>query len=200
MSKTPPPPPPMVEPEKPHRPCPWWLAFSFDNPLRRMAHNPAKVLAPYVKPGMKTADFGCGMGHFTLGMARLVGEGGLVYAVDVQQKMLDTVMKRAGRQGLEDRIRPVLCPADGIGIGMTEGPLDFALAFWMVHETPSAELFFRQVAGILKPGGNMLMGEPAMHVRDALFFEEIQAAERAGFASFVPNQIFMTKLRLLVVQ
>ena len=32
--------------------CPWWGGFFIDNSLRRLIHNPTKLLGPYVKPGM----------------------------------------------------------------------------------------------------------------------------------------------------
>ena len=43
--------------------CPWWAAwFTINNPLRRLAHNPQRILSPYLKPGMTVLDVGCGMG------------------------------------------------------------------------------------------------------------------------------------------
>ena len=63
--------------------CPWWLCYSFDNPLRRFIHDPAHLLAPYVKPGMTVVDVGCGMGYFTIPLARIAGPGGLVIGLDL---------------------------------------------------------------------------------------------------------------------
>ena len=65
------------------RVCPWWLCYSFDNPLRHLIHDPERLLEPYVKTGMTAVDIGCGMGYFTLGLAKLVGPGGTVIAVDL---------------------------------------------------------------------------------------------------------------------
>jgi hypothetical protein len=58
--------------------------------------------------------------------------------------------------------------------------VDFALAFWMLHETPSAEEFCRQIAGALSPSGRFLIAEPAFHVAGTAFDEELAAAARAG--------------------
>ncbi len=77
--------------------CPWWLAYSFDNPLRRYLHDPRKIVAPYLREGMIAIDIGCGMGYFSSGMAKIVGDAGKVIAVDVQQEMLDITLKRAKR-------------------------------------------------------------------------------------------------------
>jgi hypothetical protein len=42
--------------------CPWWLAYSFDNRLRRHLHDPERLLAPFVQRGMTTLDVGCAWG------------------------------------------------------------------------------------------------------------------------------------------
>ena len=130
--------------------CPWWVAYTFDNPLRKLFHKPQKVLGNYVKEGMTVMDLGCGMGHFSIGMAGLVGSTGKVIAVDLQQKMLDIMGKRARRTGLGDRIFAHLCPADDLEI---EDPADFILAFWMVHEVPDQAKFFKKLKSMLAAGG-----------------------------------------------
>ena len=141
--------------------CPWWIAYTFDNPLRRLIHKPQKVLGNYVKEGMTVVDLGCGMGYFSIGMAGLVGSTGKVFAVDLQQKMLDIMSMRSRRAGLADRIIPHLCGADVIDI---EEPADFILAFWMVHEVPDQEKFFNHLKTLLVSDGKILIAEPKMHV------------------------------------
>ncbi len=56
--------------------CPWWGGYFLDNPLRRLLHNPAKILGPYVKAGMRVMDVGCGMGFLSIATAKMVGDGG----------------------------------------------------------------------------------------------------------------------------
>ena len=63
------------------RVCPWWGGYFIDNRLRRLLHDPQKILRPYVKPGMTAMDIGCGMGLFSIEMARLVGDNGQVKEV-----------------------------------------------------------------------------------------------------------------------
>jgi len=158
--------------------CPWWLAYTFDNPLRRFLHDPAALLAPHVRDGMIVADIGCGMGYFSIAMAALVGDAGTVIAVDVLQEMLDRTRKRVERAGVARRIRPVLASHDDLGF---REPVDFILAFWMAHETENTERFFRQVISILKEQGKMFIAEPKMHVSRRRFHEIVQAACDAGF-------------------
>ena len=67
--------------------CPWWGGYFIDNRFRRLLHDPQAILAPHVQPGDSALDFGCGMGFFSIGIARIVGDEGWVIAVDLQQQM-----------------------------------------------------------------------------------------------------------------
>jgi SAM-dependent methyltransferase len=174
--------------------CPWWQAYSFDNPLRRLVHDPKKMLGAYVSEGMTALDAGCGMGYFSIGMARLVGPEGLVVSVDLQEQMLEALKRRALRAGLLERIHPRLCEPDDLGI---IEHLDFALAFWMVHEVPDAEDFFRQVRDALKPGGLLLMAEPLFHVSQAEFEDSLATAEKLALRISERPRVFFSRAALL---
>ena len=157
--------------------CPWWVAYTFDNPLRKIFHKPHKMLSPYINEGMRVMDVGCGLGYFSIGMAKIVGETGKVIAVDLQQKMLDIMQKRARRVGLQDRIYPHLSRPDDIGV--TEDA-HFILNFWMVHEVKDQQVFFNQLKSRLVSGGNILIAEPKMHVTPDEFQLTLEIAESAG--------------------
>jgi len=159
--------------------CPWWFAYTFDNPVRRLLHKPDKVLGSYVKEGMTVVDIGCGMGHFSIGMAKLVGANGRVISVDLQQKMLDRVGKRARHASIGDRISLRLCQRGDIGV--TER-VDFVLTFWMAHEVPDAEAMFGQIRSILKDGGKWLLAEPRLHTSLDRFEGMVSTAINCGFS------------------
>jgi ubiquinone/menaquinone biosynthesis C-methylase UbiE len=55
----------------------------------------------HVQPGMHVADFGCGRtGHVVFPISLLVGEHGIVYAVDILKDVLESIRKRADAQSL----------------------------------------------------------------------------------------------------
>jgi SAM-dependent methyltransferase len=159
--------------------CPWWIGYLLVSPIRRWMQNPDELIAPYVTPGMTVFEPGPGMGFFTLPLARRVGSGRVI-AVDIQPRMLDALRRRATRAGLMQRIETRLAKADSLGIDDLNGTVDFVLAVAVVHEMPSAEAFFRQAGAALARGGRLLLAEPAGHVNDAHFAEELAAAARAG--------------------
>ncbi len=163
------------------RVCPWWLGYLLACPLRRFAHDPAKILAPYVREGMTVLEPGPGMGFFTIPLARMVGPSGRVIAVDLQPRMLARLKQKAAKAGVLERIDARLVGADSMGITDLAGALDFTLAFAVVHELPSAARFFGEVYAASKPGAMLLVAEPKGHVNTAKFAAEIQVALEAGF-------------------
>ena len=148
--------------------CPWWFLFTFDNPLRRLYQDPLKVLTPLISEGDRILDLGCGMGFLTIPAATLVGEEGEVVAVDLQQRMLDGLWRKARQAGIQERIQLQLANQDSIGVA---GSFDLALAFWMVHEVHDRKSFLVQIRERLKLGGKLLIAEPYLHVPNARFQE-----------------------------
>lgn len=159
--------------------CPWWLTPSFDNPLRALLHDPARLLLPYVRLGDRVADIGCGHGHFTLGLARAVGPDGHVIAIDVQREQIAVVERRLSRAGLRDRVETRLATPDHLPL---DGPpLAFALAFWMLHEVADRVSFLARIHEALAPGATLLLAEPWVHVGRAAFERELLDARETGF-------------------
>ena len=158
--------------------CPWWLAYFWDHRLRKLIHSPHKILKPYLSEGDKVADIGCGMGFFSIAMADFVGSSGNVYAVDIQQKMLDILVKRLQNFQHELRIKPII--ADGVKDNI-EAPLDFILTFWMLHEVQNKEEFLEDWYFLLKEGGKYLLVEPKIHTSQKLFDEEVEMCKHIGF-------------------
>jgi len=174
--------------------CPWWFAYTFDNPVRRLLHKPEKVLGPYVKEGMTAVDIGCGMGHFSVGMARLVGPNGRVISVDLQRKMLDRVKRRAVKAGVDGRISLRLCIPGDIGVAEQ---VDFVLTFWMAHEVSDQKLMFAQIRSMMKDGGRWLLAEPRLHVSLGRFESIVSTAVAAGFSVMERPSIAMTYAAVL---
>ena len=180
---------------KKDRVCPWWLAYTFDNPFRRLFQNPDRILGNYAKPGHTMLDIGCGLGYFTLAMARLVGGSGKVIAVDLQTQMLERVKRRAERAGLQSRIQAHLCHKGSLGV---KEPVDFVLAFWMVHEVDDKTVFFKEVRGLIKPEARFLVVEPKFHVTASEFQKTIAIAHQAGLVSLETPRIRFSRAVIFV--
>ena len=177
--------------------CPVWLGYFLLNPFRRFAQSPRRLLGPHVEEGMTVMDVGCAMGFFSLSLARLVGPSGRVVCVDMQEKMLEVLRRRAAKAGLTERIEFRRCFAESLEIAEYVGKVDFALAFAVVHEVSEPRRFIGEVAAGLKPGAKFLLAEPWGHVRKAEFECTLRLAEESGLAVIRRPQIWASRAALL---
>ncbi|MDR3565292.1 MAG: class I SAM-dependent methyltransferase [Negativicutes bacterium] len=180
-----------------HAVCPWWLGYYLLNPLRGILQNPEKLLAKYVQEGMSVMDIGSGMGYFTLPLARLAGETGRVIAIDLQDKMIAALRKRAANHGLANRIEARVCSNGSLQISEFAEKIDFALAFAVIHEVPDQDRLLREIYSALKPAGRLLISEPSFHVSRKDFQNTILLAQSRGFTLVEYPEIKMSISALL---
>lgn len=170
--------------------CPLEKADSLDTKFRRWLQNPERILKPYIKEGMIVLDFGCGPGFFSIPLAQMVGESGKVFAVDLQDGMLQKLREKIEGTGLEKRIALHKCEEDKIGL--TEA-VDFILAFYVLHEVPEQQRLFNELMSISKPNGKLLIVEPPFHVSKKRFTDTIKKATSAGFTEVERPKMFFNK-------
>jgi len=165
-----------------NRVCPPWMGYFLLNPLRRLVENPERMFGPFVREGMTVLEPGCAMGFFTLPLARMVGPTGHVIALEIQEKMLSVLARRARRAGLGDRIELRQISADKYGLDDLSSQVDLAAAIHMVHEVLDKAGFFLEMAKVLRQGGRLIVVEPRGHVSQDAFEQTMALAETAGFS------------------
>lgn len=177
-----------------NRICPVERADHLDTRIRRWVQNPRKILEPYLIEGMTVLEIGCGPGFFSLDLAWMVGDTGRVIACDLQEGMLHKIRDKISGTELEGRITLHRCEHDRIGISET---VDFVLAFYMVHEVPNRDAFFREIRSILKPNGQVLVVEPPFHVSKSAFDETVESARAVGLMPVQRPRVLLSKAVLL---
>jgi ubiquinone/menaquinone biosynthesis C-methylase UbiE len=177
--------------------CPWWLGYLLASPIRRLLQDPEKILMPYVKPNMVALDIGSAMGFFTLPLARMTSHGGRVIAVDLQEKMIASLRRRAEKAGLSAQIETRQCSETQLGIEDLAGQVDFALIFAVLHEMPDIPATLASVYRALKAGGQLLMAEPTGHVNGPQFEKTIAEAEACGFTVTASPKVRRSHARVL---
>lgn len=169
--------------------CPVERAGRLDIKIRKWLQNPKKILGNYVKKGMTVLDVGCGTGFFSVEMAKMVGNPGKVIAADLQEGMLKKLKDKIKGTEIEKKIRLHKCQEDKIGISEK---VDFALAFYMVHEVPDHKNLFKEIMSALKPNGKFLIVEPKyFHVSKREFEKMVKNAIDIGFKPVERPKVFL---------
>jgi protein-L-isoaspartate O-methyltransferase len=108
-------------------------------------------------PGQVVADVGAGSGYFTWRMAQRVGTAGRVYAVEIQQLMLDLLMAQMVRRGVAERVAPVLGTTQDPGL--PAAACDLILLVDVYHELEYPYEVAGALVRALKPGGRLVLVE-----------------------------------------
>ena len=174
--------------------CPTWGAAGLDNLVRKLVHNPQKILKPFIKEGMTILDIGCGPGFFSLEIAKMLNGTGKVIAADVQEGMLEKIRKKIKGTTLQQTIE--LHKSNFENIGIVE-KVDFVLAFWMIHEVRNQDNFFDELNTILKPNGRILIIEPKIHVSKREYNTMISKIKEREFTIIESPKVFFSRTIVL---
>ena len=169
-----------------HHPMPLDKYISvLEDPKRDEWQKPEAVIqALRVQPGHYVADIGAGSGYFTRHIARAVGEKGSVFALDVEEGMIEHLQQRLKKENL-DNVKAMKVPAhDPL---LIDGSLDLAFICDVYHHLEDREVYMRKVRKALKPTGRVAIVDfykhetpvgPPMHMRlsEEVVQKELQAA------------------------
>ncbi|MFC2022654.1 class I SAM-dependent methyltransferase [Chloroflexota bacterium] len=110
-----------------------------------------KVLSflPLAPQRQVVADIGCGTGTFTLPLAHSLSKG-RVYAIDIQEKMLEKVREKLVQQSIKN-IETRLCGE--LEFPLEPGTMDGILLANVLHETPDPMPFIKVISTLVRPGG-----------------------------------------------
>ncbi len=110
----------------------------------------------HVKPGQVICDMGCGNGFYTVKLAQLTGKKGKVYAVDIQQEMLD-MLKQSVRAARLENVEPLL--GTETDPRLPENSIDLLLMVDVYHEFSQPEAMLKAIRKSLTQSGRIALVE-----------------------------------------
>jgi ubiquinone/menaquinone biosynthesis C-methylase UbiE len=115
----------------------------FTDPLKSVIH--FEIL-----PGMNVADLGSGAGSYTLPVAKLVGEHGRVYAVDIQKELLVSIKREARRNNLSN-VEIIWGDVEKPGgTKLSDASVDVVIASSILFQVNDKKSFVKEIERILK--------------------------------------------------
>lgn len=145
-----------------------WIA-TLENPNRIAGLKIDEVVSRLrLRPGSVVADIGAGAGAFEGALSAAVTPTGTVYAVDIEQGLLDHIAARAKTLGLSN-VRVVL--GKFTDPALPSRNVDAALIYDVLHHIKDRETYLKTLAGYLAPGGRIAVVDfvagKGGHVKDA---------------------------------
>jgi len=130
-----------------------WL----ERPEREKEERPDLLLpALKLRLGDSVADIGAGTGYYTRRLAKLVGDKGLVYAVEIQQEMLDLLTNKMADLNIRN-VKPVLGTITDPKL--PNSSLDLIFMVDVYHEFDFPYEMMSNICQALKPAGRVVFVE-----------------------------------------
>lgn len=122
--------------------------------------DPKKILGEnlHLEPAKIVGDLGCGgAGYFTMAAARMVGDQGQVYAVDILKTVLSSVESKARMQKLYN-VKPIWSNLEIVGAtSIPEASLDYALLINILFQSHKHKEIMTEAVRLMKPGAKLLV-------------------------------------------
>jgi tRNA A58 N-methylase Trm61 len=130
-----------------------WL----ERPEREAEEGPAMAVeALKLKPGDVVADIGAGTGYFSWRMAYKVGGKGKVYAVEIQQEMIDLLKKNMAERKITNVVAHLGTITDP---KLPARSVDLVIMVDVYHEFSHPYEMMEKICGSLKTGGRIVFVE-----------------------------------------
>jgi len=134
--------------------------------LYSLFRDPYKVLNTVgLEPGQKVLEVGCGPGFFTIPAAKIVGESGSIYALDVNPLAVERVQQKIEKEGVTN-VKTIL--ADAAQTGLPDQSFDLAFVFGFARPIGNPEDIWTELHRLLKPEG-ILSVEGRLRPSERLF-------------------------------
>src|SRR5687768_2622459 len=131
--------------------------FRRDVIAQRTAQASAAFLIPYLKPGMRVLDCGCGPGNITVDLAELIAPGDVV-GIDLSEADLESARALAADRG----VRNVgFERADVYRLPFQDGAFDVAFAHSVIEHLGDPLAALKEMRRVLAPGGMAAIADPA---------------------------------------
>lgn len=159
--------------------CPYALRFFVELPHPFITRARLREILSH-RPGERVLEVGPGTGYYALHTARWLEPRGTLDILDLQQEMLDHVMRRAEERGVSN-IVPT--QGDAQALAYAEATFDAAYLTVVLGEVPDQQQALGALRRVLKPGGRLVVGEvfPDFHM---VPFGTLKAKAEAAGLSF----------------
>jgi ubiquinone/menaquinone biosynthesis C-methylase UbiE len=150
---------------------------------------PAVIEKLRLKPGDIVADIGSGSGTFSIPMAKAIAPNGILYAVDIDPKMLEYVAERGKKEGVTN-LRTVLGVNDDPRLPVKD--LDVAFFHRVLHMIEHRQLYLNDTAPYLKPDGRIVIIDknPEQSPNNWMWLKESDVDTWMSAIAFYPAEKF----------
>lgn len=139
--------------------------MSFGLRIRDRFMNRTQILRKRgITEGQTVLDFGCGLGSFSIPAAKIVGDNGKVYALDIHPLAVEAITKKIRKEGLAN-IEVIHSDRD---TSLADESVDVILLYGVLHDIKDKQTLLVELHRVLKPEGILSIMDPPWKIKEIL--------------------------------
>jgi ubiquinone/menaquinone biosynthesis C-methylase UbiE len=143
-----------------HFPAPSFVGYFLDSGSRRKMQPPDQVIKRSgITRGMTILEIGCGSGAYTTFIARAAGDKGIIYALDIQAKMLQQLQSKLAKDENKDVHNIKLMLGSAYELPFDDHSIDLVCMITVLQEIPDRLKALNEVKRVLKAKGTLAITE-----------------------------------------
>jgi ubiquinone/menaquinone biosynthesis C-methylase UbiE len=161
------------------------LKYTLGERIRRLFEDPfERMREAGAVSGLRVADVGAGKGFFTVAAAQLVGESGLIFAVEPDPDRIEVIRRRCDEARFTN-VRFLQKKAEEMN-QIAADSLDLVFSMYALHHFESLERGLSEIRRILKPGGRFYVRDimKGRIFRHGSKRRDLEVLANSGFANF----------------
>jgi len=139
-------------------PVPAFMTRLIDNPIRRKLIQKPETVAKRMKlkPGMTVIEIGPGKGNYTKAIAKNILPDGKVYAIDIQESIINRLKKKIKKESITNIIPQI---DDAYNLSFEDEMVDRVLMIACLPEIPDPVRVLKEIKRVLKKDGLISLSE-----------------------------------------
>lgn len=113
-----------------------------------------------IKNGSRVLDYGCGPGGYVMPVIKLIGDTGVLYALDIHPLAIKSVKMLISKKGLSN-VQVILSDCN---TGLTDESIDVVLLYDILHDLQNRDKVLAELHRVLKPEGVLSVSDH--HLKD----------------------------------
>lgn len=145
--------------------------MSFFYKIRDLYQPRSRILEDVgIKTGSKVLDYGCGPGSYVMPVIELIGDTGVLYALDIHPVAIEMVQTLTAKKGIPN-VEVILSDC---ATGLPDASIDVVLLYDILHDLENRNEVLAELHRVLKPEGVLSVSDH--HLKG----EEITAGVTGG--------------------
>ena len=170
------------------------IMFKNHSSSKRLKEEISLINSGIIKHGDKILDFACGPGRLSWEMAKIVGNTGMVYALDIHPLAIKNIEDLIEKNQIYN-IKTIL--TSDLKTGLENQTIDIVFIFNAIDMIRDKEKMITELERVLKPGGRLIIKNKMSFFINKNHYKQLFSESSVKFVKEEGKTYYYTKEKIL---